>query len=364
MTTTTTTGPVLVDPARLEGLATSILEDLGFGPQDARIGARAMVRADLRGAHTHGIRYLPEYVPLIRGGAIRADSKPEIVRASNSAALIDGDAGLGHVVAYHAAEQAITMAAEPGSGVGFVLVRNSNHFGAAGFFSLQIAEAGLVGLVLSNSAPVMAAPGARGPVISNSPISYGFPSNDGYGHIVLDMALSDVAGSRVLMAADRGEPIPLGWLLDAEGQPTTDPEQIRQGGALTSIGGHKGWALALFVEILSGVLSGAAVTHDVLKFRERPTEPSGTGHTVLAVNPEVFMGRDEFEERLARFRRTVHEAPKAAGSDRVLLPGELEHEHELDALSNGLALDETTWTELAQLAGELGRTADLHDVRR
>lgn len=352
---------VVVDPDRLQGFTVVVLRDLGFGAEEAEIGAKVLVRADLRGHHTHGVRYLPIYVPLMRGGAIRADAQPKVVQETASTAVIDGDAGMGHIVAYRATEHAIRKTRE-GSGTVTVLVRNSNHFGAADYFPLMCAEAGLIGIVLTNSEPVMSAPGSRGSVISNSPFSYGVPGPDGR-HMVLDIALSVTAGSRIAMAHERDESIPEGWLTDPEGQPTTDASYIYKGGALVPVGSHKGWGLALLVETLSGVLSGAGILTQVLRYYAFPEHPAQTGHAIITIDPETFMPREEFDARFKRMLDEVHAAPRITGADRILVPGEIEFEHEAKSRAGGLELDAHTWSTLLGLAEESGRSDELEEIR-
>jgi LDH2 family malate/lactate/ureidoglycolate dehydrogenase len=353
---------VAVDPDGLRAFIASVLGDLGFDDEQAGIGAEVLVRTDLRGHHTHGTRFLPIYVPLMRGGAIRTDAKLETVRETVSTAVLDAKDGMGHVMMYQATEFAIDKTRSTGSGCTTVLVRESNHFGAADLYSLMIAEAGYIGIVLTNSVPVMAAPGSRGQIISNAPFSYGVPVKNGQ-HMVLDMALSETAGSRVAMAAERGESIPEGWVLDGEGLPTTDPNAFLEGGALQGIGNHKGWAIALLTETLSGVLSGAGILSEVLRYRNFPETPTRTGHTIIVLDPEAFMSREEFDARMRQMIDEIHGAPTAPGVARVSVPGEPELEHERASLENGLELDAYTWETLAKTAEEFGRMSELTAAR-
>lgn len=362
MTQVTDPQTIVVDPAKLEQFTANLLRGFDFDAADAEIGAKVLVRADLRGHHTHGMRYLPIYVPLIRGGAIRSKAHPWIVRETSSTAVMDGDAGMGQIVAYRATEYAIEMIRR-GVGTVTVLVRNSNHFGAADYFPLMCAEAGLIGIVLTNSVPCMSAPGARRAVIGNSPFAFGVPGPDGR-NLVLDIALSVTAGSRVVMAHERGERIPEGWLTDPEGRPTTDPGEYHKGGALVPVGAHKGWGLALLVETLSGVLSGAGILSQVLLLPAFPEHPSQTGHTMIVIDPEAFMSREEFNKRLLRMLDEIHTAPTADPDGRIFVPGEIECEHEAESLANGLELDAFTWSILVEMARELGDRDVLESARR
>lgn len=337
---------VRVDPERLKEFVAGLLAGLGFRAEDGEIGAAMLVRADLRGHRSHGVRYLKSYLPMMRGGGIRPEASPRVVREGPATAVMDGDAGMGHVVAYKATEHAIGKARENGVGTMTVLVHNSNHFGAADPFALMCAEAGLIGIVLSNSVPMMTAPGSRAAVIGNCAFSYGVPARDGR-HMVLDIALSEVAGSRVVMAAERGESIPENWVVDADGKPTANPNEMS---ALMPVGAHKGYGLALLVETLAGVLSGAGITHQVLNYTIFAEDPSQTGHTIIVVDPEAFMSRAEFDERFDRLREEIHASPVAPGAGRVYLPGELELEHEVSACRDGLTFDPVIWSSLIEIA--------------
>jgi LDH2 family malate/lactate/ureidoglycolate dehydrogenase len=353
---------VTVDTGRLQAFTTSLFEHLGFRLDDAAVVADVLVRTDLRGHDSHGLRYLPTYVPLIRGGGVRADAEPFVVQETSASAVLDGDAGMGHVVMHRATQIAIEKV-RAGSAIAMVVVRNSNHFGAADPYSLMCAEAGLIGIVTTNAVPGMAAPGSRGAVVSTAPLSYGVPHPDGR-HLVLDMALSVTAGTRVGMAAERGESIPEGWLSDAEGRPTTDPAALPAGGALLPVGAHKGWALSLLVETLSGVLSGAGILSEVLYYSKFPESPSQTGHAIIAIDPDAFLGPDEFGARVTQMVDEIHRAPRAAGVDRLLVPGELELEHEAHAREHGLEIDGFTWTTLLALAEDVGLKPELEGCVR
>jgi ureidoglycolate dehydrogenase (NAD+) len=351
----------MVDAGRLRSWVERLLRKIGFDDPDAEIGAKVLVRADLRGHRTHGVRFLPIYLPLMRGGGIRPTARPRVVRETASTAVLDGDGGLGQIVAYRAAELGIRKALES-SGAVTVLVRNSNHFGAADYYPLMCAETGLIGLVMTNTPPVMSAPGSRRAVIGNAPVAYGIPGPEGR-HLVLDIALSATAGVRVATARQRGEAIPEGWLIDADGRPTTDPGQLAHGGSLVPAAGHKGWGLALLVETLAGVLSGAGVLTGVSDWPSLPTVPSRTGHAMIVIDPGAFMDRAEFDARVAEMVETIHAAPTTEETAQVRLPGERALEHETSALAEGLELDAATWHALCGMAAELNLVAELSEAR-
>lgn len=352
----TTSAGVRTDPAELTRFIAAAYGQVGVPAAEAETVAALMVGCDMRGVHTHGVRYLREYLPLLRGGAMRPAARPKVVHETSSSAVVDGDAAIGHLAAYFATEVAIRKALD--GAIALVLVRNSNHFGANGTYSMMCADAGLIGLVISNSVPVMSAPGSRHSVISNTPISYAIPTADPEPTLLLDMALSQVAGSNAVMARDRGTEMAPGLILDREGRESTNPNDFLEGGSLRPIGGHKGYALALFGEVLSGVLSGAGITNEVLLYPAFHSDPSNTGHTILAINPEAFMERTEFNDRIRHLREEITGAPRADGVDRLYLPGEKEADHEAESQQNGLELDQATWAELSTIATEL----DLDDM--
>lgn len=356
---------VRVDPEELTRFVARAYESAGVPPEDAAVAAAPMVRTDARGQHTHGVYFLPTYVQCLTEGGMMGTfnpkAKPRVVRETRGTAVLDGDAGLGSVVTTKAVEIAARKAREVGMGT--VLVRNSNHFGAAGIYTLMLAEQGLGGLVMANTGPGVAAPGSRGGVFGTQPISYCFPNPDGEGHVMLDMALSHVAGTKVLQAITKGESIPEGWLTGPDGKPTTNPNDLMQGGALVPMGGHKGYGLGMLVEIMSGVLSGAGITKQLMAYREQPGLSSNTGHFVAAFDLEAFMPAGEFERRLAELRAEVHAAPVAEGANGIILPGEPEWRHEADTRANGLELEQFLWDGLVKLAQERGLTAELPRLR-
>ena len=355
----TVTAEVRVDPGKLRRFVGLVLTDLGMSSNDAELAADVLVSTDLRGQHTHGVWYLPRYIQGIRGGGINPDAKPRTVQETPATAVLDGDGGLGALVMMRACAIAADKAGTVGCST--VAVRNSNHFGAASHYTLWLAERGMIGLIVANSLPAMTGPGGKARMLGTQPLSYAAADPDGQGAVMLDMALSLVAGTRVSQARDRGESIPEGWIVDPNGQPTTEPADFFAGGALLPLAGHKGYALAIFAEILSGVLSGAGVTHGVRS--HDPVKPSDTGHCVIAINVSAFMASEEFATRLAALRAEIHAAPVIDGGQHAILPGEPEYAHERESRINGLELDRLIWQALKGVATDLGREADLEQAR-
>lgn len=360
--TQATADRVVVDAEALGAVVTRLFTDAGVPERDAEVSARVLVRTDMRGVHTHGLNLVAPYLDNLHRGGIVADGRARVVRDGRSTAVLDGCAGLGEAVAHEATQLAIAKARQ--HGVGMVAVRGGSHFGAAGIYALDCAEAGLIGIVMSSGVPVMRAAGAAGRLLSNAPIAYGVPADP--FPLVLDVAMSVVAGQKVLMAGKRGESVPEGWIVDAEGRPSTDPADYfanGAGGALVPIGDHKGSGIAVLVEVLATALSGAARLNPT-NFIEHPDRPSDTGHAFLAVDVEEFAPADEFRARVGELTDAIHAATPAAGVDRVYVPGELEFERETAARRDGLPLPPAVWESLAQAAVAGGLGPEIEATRR
>jgi LDH2 family malate/lactate/ureidoglycolate dehydrogenase len=321
----------------------------GFSQVDARFIAEAMIRTERRGVSTHGLWFLPHYIGAARRGVVNVTAQPQVIAETAATAVVDADAALGHIAMKYACELVATKARD--AGAASVLVRNSNHFGAAGLFALLLAEQGLVGFLASNGPPIMSAPNGGGRLICNQPIAYGVPDPDGRGAIVFDVALSTVAGAKVAQMDARDEAVPVGWLVDSHGEPTTDPSLLWSDGALTPAAGDKGFGLAVLVEIMAGLLSGAAMMSRVGSLAG--SEPTRTGHWVTAFDPDAFMPADEFRQRMVSLRGEVDASTHKHGSDVPRLPGERARRAEL-AAENTLELDESLFAALETLAIDVG----------
>lgn len=355
------TSNVVVDPTKLTGFAEAALTAVGLTPLDARAAAEVLVRTTTRGVESHGIAYLHVYVGQLEAGGADPHAQFRVIRETPSTALVDAGSGNGLAMMCRATELAISKART--SATATVLVRNSNHFGAAGHYALMCAEAGLIGLIHSNGNLVMQVPGARTRSIGNGVTAYGIPVREG-ASIVLDIALSLVAGGKVRMAQRRGEQVPLGWIVGPDGHPSQDPaDLLERGGALLPIAAHKGYGLTVFGEVMAGVLSGAKLGADVSSWLKSPGRAAGVGHHLYVLDPEAFMTREEFDGRLDSFAAAIRGAPLADGSTRIYLPGEIEHEKEGLAHEQGLLLEPVVWQGLCTLAERLDLKAQLESAR-
>jgi len=311
---------------------------------EAFIGAEALVAADVRGVHSHGLLLLPRYCTQLRLGGIVARPDFRVVRQAGGTALVDGGAGLGQVTAVKAMRLALDKAA--GTGVGMVSVRNSHHFGAAAHYATLALERSMIGFAATNAGVTMTAPGAAGRLIGNNPFAFAVPN--GEHPFVLDMAMSQSSGGRVRRMARSGEPIPLGWVVDQHGDDTTDPADYGAGGALLPIGGHKGFGLAVMIEILSAVLAGASTTTDVRIDQLEPQAPAGMGHLLVAIDIAAFRDRADFASDLGDLFAKI-----ASPVTRARVPGSASNAHADQARRHGVPLPADVVASITELAEEL-----------
>ena len=340
-----------ISAADLDRFSREALRKAGVNETDARTTSEVLVTTDTWGVFTHGTKSLRGYIRRIQGGGVKRDGRPRIQSEGPAWAMIDGDAALGMVVSCFAMETA--MAKAKAAGLGYVGVRNSCHFGAAGFYAALAARQNMIGIAMSNDIPSVTVPGARGAVLGSNPLAFAVPT-DGPHPILLDMATSAVAGGKVFAAAALGRTIPNHWMVDADGVPTTDPTAFPQAGALLPMAGHKGYGLALLIETLSSILTGAAVASQVLSWSFADASlPTDHGAAFLAIHIDAMMPGAQFKERVARIIREIRQAPKAKGADRIYLPGEMEWERRDRALAEGIDLPADVAANLRLLAEEL-----------
>ena len=344
-----TAGQTLPAPA-LERFAAELFAALGMHEGNARLCAREIVLTNLWGIDSHGLLRLPVYAGRLAGGVVHANPRVTIESGRGALQRMDGDNGMGFIVGHEAMAHAIRLARE--YGIGAVAVRNSNHFGAAGLYARVAAEAGMLGLAMTNVRPNLIAPGGAAPIAGNNPLAFSAPRRGGVPFL-LDISMSAVAGGKLLHAIASGEPIPEGWATDREGRPTTDPRTGFEG-FLMPVGGHKGLGLSEMVDILSGVLAGGAFQFAVESMYDRPDLPSQTGHMMIALDPEAMGGREAFLDRMDAFAAAVHAAPMRTGTGR--LPGEIEHETRTHRLNAGIPLPATLVADLAALGATYGCT--------
>jgi LDH2 family malate/lactate/ureidoglycolate dehydrogenase len=327
-----------------------VLQAAGFSDDEARIGADAIVEADARGVDTHGISRLAGYVSMTRLGYITPRVEWQVLSDGPTTSAIEGHWGLGHYLAYLAMERAIAKARE--HGLGAVTVRNSTHNGMNAYYTLMAIRAGMIGMTFSQG-PVVAPPhGAKTPALSTNPLSIGAPAGR-HEHVLMDMATTIVAAGKIRLAAKKGQPIPPTWALDSEGKPTTDPEAALSG-FLQWAGGYKGYALAVMIEILGGVLSGGLFGRQAPRMRHFGRDRLVQSFLVVALDISRFMPLDEFRARVDALVDDFTSTEPAPGVERVMVPGQPEREVRAERLARGVPLSAAVCAELEQLAREFG----------
>jgi len=354
-----------VRPEPLERFCAQVFQSLDVPEDDARIAADLLVSADLRGIDSHGVVRLRRYVDRLRNGVSVARPRIQVVSETPATALIDAGAGLGQPASYRAMEKAIEKALRVG--VGFVTVRNSNHYGIAGYYAMMALEHDCIGISMTTANVNILPTHGRRPMLGTNPIAVAAPA--GREHpFVLDMATSVVARGKLEVYERLEKPLPAGWAADQSGRPMIDSARVLEGarkdagwgllplgGAGELLGGHKGYGLAMVVEILCAILSGAAYADLVCpKTPEGKPAPSGIGHFFGAWSVDSFRPVDEFKADMDDLLRRLKDAPKAAGQSRIYLPGEKEAEEAMRRAEQGIPLDEKVLADLALLAKELG----------
>ncbi|HEY8424912.1 MAG TPA: Ldh family oxidoreductase [Limnochordales bacterium] len=341
----------LIAADRLQAFCQAAFERAGMEASDAAVAAKVLVTTSLRGIDTHGVALLPGYVNRVRQGDVNPRPRMTLSQGSPATAVLDADNGLGVVAAYRAMGHAIELARQ--QGLGFVGVRRSTHFGAGAYYAMMALEHDMIGLVGSNGPPVMAPHGGARRAMHNLPLAAAIPTLE-EPPIVMDFAMSVVAFRRVAQAAQEGRPIPLGWAVDAEGRPTTDAAAALEGALLPL--GHKGYALGILVDVLSGVLSGAAFGADV-RAEGATGAPQDTGHFALAIRVDAFMEPTAFKRRTDALVRHLRSTPPQDPAAPVRVPGERGAAIEARRRREGIPVPAGLYERLQALAAELGLAA-------
>ena len=320
----------------------------GVPDGDAATIAHCLISADLRGVDTHGIARLPGYLDRVRRGLINPRPKLEPKRVTPVAATLDGQDGFGFVVGMRAINEAMDMARA--FGISIVSVHRSTHFGMAASYVLPAIDAGFIALVFSNASPAMPPWGGREGLLGTSPFAAGAPGGK-LPPFLLDMSPAVAARGKIRRAERRGEKIPLGYALDAEGRPTTDPKAALAGVVLP-IGGYKGSGLSMLMDIFGGVISGAGHAGEVADQYKVFDRPQNVGHFFLAMRPDLFVSGDNYRDRMDTLVQRVRDCPKAEGFSEILIPGEPEQRHEDERRRHGIPYSAV---EVAALQAEAAR---------
>ena len=346
--------PVSIDS--LHAFAKSAFLHAGLSEADAAVGADVLVTTDAWGIFTHGTKNVKGYLRLLRAGGLRPQGKPKIVAEGPAWAIVDGDASLGMVTSVFAMQTAIAKAKT--AGIAYVGVRNSSHYGAAGYYSWLAARTGLIGLSMSNDIPSVAAPGSRAAITGSNPLSYAVPAGK-HRTVALDMSTATVAGGKVYAARTRGESIPGNWLIGADGRPTTDPSGYPEVGALQPAAAHKGYGLALLIETLAGLLTGAGVTRQVGSWLwDDPARATNHGAAFIAIDVNAMAPLADFVRRTEALVDEIHRAPRADGVDQIRVPGEIEWEKLARAEVEGISLPSDVIASLREAATLSGQSLE------
>jgi len=335
----------------LEIFVAALFAKAGVPDEDARIAARCLVEADLRGVISHGVGRVPIYLHRLAIGLV--DPRPPITVEALTpvAARVDGANGLGFVVARRAMAEAMLRAKE--FGIGLVVVRRSTHFGMAASYLKQAIDGGLAAFVFTNASPAMPIWGGRTPFLGTSPFAFGAPGGHDGPPILLDMATSVVARGKIRRAVASGQPIPEGWALDKDGRPTTDAA-AGYDGIILPMGGPKGSGLSLMMEVLGGVMSGSAFGGEVGNQYSDEDRPQNVGHMFVALRPELAMSGDEYRSRMDQLAARAKATPPLEAGSEILFPGEPEARIEAERLRDGIPLAKADRDGLAKAARDLG----------
>jgi LDH2 family malate/lactate/ureidoglycolate dehydrogenase len=305
----------------------------------------------MRGMPSHGVMLVPMYLDRLRAGSVSRREEADVVAQHGAITVLDARHALGQLTGDQGMRLAIDRARE--HGVGVTVARHAFHFGGAYRYALAAARAGCIGIAAANTRPLMPAPGGAEAVVGNNPLAVAVPAAEGVEPIALDIALSEAALGKIRLAAQEGREIPSNWATDATGRPTTNPEAAITG-LLLPIGLHKGYGLALIVDVLTGVLSGGGFGRRVKGLYADVAAPNDAGHLFLALDVAAFGLVGEFHERVATLAAEVTGADRAPGIDRVYLPGERAAERQAAAARRGVPVDRSTLEALQAAARGAG----------
>jgi ureidoglycolate dehydrogenase (NAD+) len=338
----------LIPHQKLAEFSAACFEKLGLNSDDARLIADTLVSANLRGVDSHGVMRLPHYATRLRNGTIKPRPQIKVQRTGPAAAVVEGDAGMGQLIAVRAMNEAIALARD--SGVGAVGARNSSHCGACAYYVELAARQGLIGIACTHSDAIMVPTGMQRIFLGSNPIAFGAPGASG-PPIIIDMATTNVALGKVIVAQQEKKPIPPDWGVDSSGKPTTDPNQVV---GLAPMAGPKGYALAAVVEILSALLVGVPFGRHVAKMYGDLEKPRNLGLFMLALDVARFGDAKNFRAAIDLLIQEIHAEPPVDPKRPPLAPGEPERLTAEQRTKSGIPLGAGVRAELNKLAQELG----------
>ena len=326
-----------------------LLMAAGCSSDRASVVADVFLEADMRGMGLQGLDYMPLMVRALQNGRVNVKSDPKIEKEGPAYVLVDAKGGLGQYAAVYTSDIAIRKAKETGCCVAGLV--DASELYMMGYYAERIARAGLIGFLCTTWAPIVHPFGGMEPMLSTNPIAFGIPTAGPYP-MILDMATSALASGRIRQAGYHNEQVPLGTGLDPEGFPTTNPGQIQQG-AISPLGGPKGSGIALTVALFCGPLVGADIGKALSTLKGGGPSKARLGHFIFAINPDCFVGVEQFKRSATAFLTEVKESKKAPGFSEILIPGEREYRHRETVLKEGLTILKATWDIMAEIAEEL-----------
>jgi LDH2 family malate/lactate/ureidoglycolate dehydrogenase len=347
---------------QLHEFATSIFKKIGCPEDDAKLASEVLLAADLRGVDSHGVARLSGYVRLYEKNRLNPAPKVSIVHETLSTAVVDGDKGLGLVVAPKAMKIAIEKAEKAGSG--WVAIKNSNHFGIAGYHAMMALKHDMIGLSMTNASPLVAPTFSKERLLGTNPIAVAIPADEEPPYVA-DFATTTAANGKLEILQRKNEKAPAGWIQKADGTDSSNPNELKEGGALLPLGSdrdhgsHKGYCLGSMVDILSAVLSGANYgpwAPPFVSFLPMPENPvgEGIGHFLGSWRVDAFRPKDEFKKNMDLWINRFRQAQTVKGQERVLIPGDPEREFEQDRKKNGIPLLDKVIHDLSELGSGMG----------
>lgn len=344
----------IVEARQLIETCAAILQGQGVPPEAADFVARSLVEADLRGIHSHGVLRLGRYVRELRAGITNPRPQIRILDQGPAYARVDGDGGLGPLVGRYAMQLCLTKAQDAGSAMATAC--RSRHFGAAGFYALMALERDFIGIAMTVASPRLAPTGGTQPLLGNNPIAMAVPGDQDFP-LLVDFAVGSTGAGRLELALAKGESIPLGLARDLEGNPTPDPS-VGLKGSIVPIGEHKGYGLALIIEILAGLLAGSPYFGIEREQVGEHLRTRGIGHCFMAIDPGRFMPISQFKAAVAEMVARLKQSPRLKGVEEIFVPGELEARRFEERLQRGIPLAISTVETLCTLARECGTDLD------
>lgn len=347
---------------RLQSFAHNVFLKIGCPADEASVASEALLSADLRGVDSHGVARLTGYVRLWDAGRVNASPEIKIVHETPSTAVVDGDRGLGLVVAPRAMEIAIKKAET--AGTGWVAVRNTNHFGIAGYHAGMALSHDMIGIVMTNASPLVAPTFSKERLLGTNPIAVAIPAKN-QPPFIADFATTTATNGKLEILQRKDEIAPLGWIQDEDGFPTENPHALKNGGALLPLGGdrehgsHKGYCLGAIVDIFSAIFSGANYGPWVPPFvsflpLSDDSVGEGIGHFIGAIRIDAFRPAEEFKTHMDNWISRFRNADTIPGKDQVIIPGDPEREFEKERLENGIPLNEKVISDLEELSEKMG----------